>query len=1388
MAKVRTHGSREAQAPSSVATTVVTISLPTPQVELDREFAMFSEQDQLDSGTRRTIARLRGRVRRWEQLAARVVIILGESGSGKTAELAVRAATIRALGEYAFAFRLAELRGRSPQRVVGRDWELYEKWLASDREATFLMDGLDEAKLAGETLDSVLDDLGAWCRESCRRIRLVISVRPSLWDSAADMQHLRATLRMWGQSGTESDEVSVVSLLPLDLERGRKYAQARGVSNVDKFIDAVQREGLDDLMERPLDVEWLASRWIAARRFGTLREMIDANIIERLTDRRGSGRVVNLAIDRARLGAQCLSTVATLSGLTSFPVRDGANAAELRHQPVAILRDWRPDEVQGLLQLPIFDEATQASVRIHIRYVQEFLCAEWFRERLEGDILTLDQLSMLLFRKTGDVVVVPDHLKTVAAWLAVDEPHIREQLIEHAPHQLLDEGDPASLPIDTRERVLRSYAALFGDRDRSDINFNRRGLRRFAAPELAPLILELMRGVAGADVRATLLDIVAAGRLRACADLALAIATASTTDSHVRYAAIRAAAQAGTSAHRAALAAFAVDPATEDRNALGTLIAELFPEPLTAQMLRQIVARIAHLGRWNRMTRLDSVLMGEVVRRCPASERLATLDTFRQAVALSSWLQRPMLELTAAHLESAPCDVARPEVQRVLASFDNGEHAWDPTSKDLECLSEVATRSEVLRRELLRWFVHRRREVGESVTSFRLRRVPFVGRSVTAADLLWLEAEVPDVAEAAAMARNALTEHPPILEAFPKTQRKPSFPPDTILRIADHLEDLRGGHLSLLQFCTGPYMSHDDWGSIDAGRMQLELGDDRFAAIRAGLTRVWRSYQVPAPSETDTDDTPGEVVLGLIGLGLEFQNGLNATMLSADLARRAARFALWELNHFPPWFHHLMEAHPDLVMAEVTEEAIAEVRDGTGRERLMHKAFAGPPQLQSALARSFERRLLDGTLPLSAGIEPAIELLLEGRILDRPAWAIFLRDRLASARLDSKIETLLWGVEMYAAPSAALDRLHHRILSSTDADVARARDLFEKLWSWLENTGVPLDLDADALERLYIALVSLPPTGKDGSFAAPQRLRAAVIRRLEDSGANGRRVFLRLAKRTDSAFMDMRDFHLAAAGRATLGDPSAAPMSRDNAIQWMRGCEAKPTTDDGLFDIVLARLTDIATFLRASPFTYRDVFAGMGGPGPVEERYFQLWLASELQNRRARRYEIIREEEERNQKKPDMRAHVTTLRPTSIEVKVAESWSLRELRDALKFQLVGQYMGEISSHHGILVLCATRHNRTWTDSRGRRLRFDDLVDLLRADAEALIEERNREVRKLEVFVLDFRGSQRHESKKRKLSKKSSRLKTEEAASVPKRGRRAPRARAAPHDQPVPGRG
>jgi hypothetical protein len=63
-----------------------------------------------------------------------------------------------------------------------------------------------------------------------------------------------------------------------------------------------------------------------------------------------------------------------------------------------------------------------------------------------------------------------------------------------------------------------------------------------------------------------------------------------------------------------------------------------------------------------------------------------------------------------------------------------------------------------------------------------------------------------------------------------------------------------------------------------------------------------------------------------------------------------------------------------------------------------------------------------------------------------------------------------------------------------------------------------------------------------------------------------------------------------------------------------------------------------------------------------------------------------------------------------IEVKVAESWTLEQLEDALVKQLCGRYLRAKDGRHGILLLVHQKHRpRGWSRKKGTTLTFTEVV-------------------------------------------------------------------------------
>jgi hypothetical protein len=134
----------------------------------------------------------------------------------------------------------------------------------------------------------------------------------------------------------------------------------------------------------------------------------------------------------------------------------------------------------------------------------------------------------------------------------------------------------------------------------------------------------------------------------------------------------------------------------------------------------------------------------------------------------------------------------------------------------------------------------------------------------------------------------------------------------------------------------------------------------------------------------------------------------------------------------------------------------------------------------------------------------------------------------------------------------------------------------------------------------------------------------------------------------------------------------------------------------------------------------------------------QNWVADRLRLKQGRSYSIEREPIVIGEKKPDVRFRAkATDASVAMEIKVAESWTLRELENALEYQLCGRYLRANDGRHGILLLVHQgARSKGWKDTNtGRFLSFAEVMTYLTGRAE-LIASGVRDSPQPEVCAID----------------------------------------------------
>lgn len=972
-------------------------------IELNRRFFEIAfPASEPDAEERLRIDRWMGSGKTWEQvLERRYVVVLGEAGTGKSIEFKRRSALLRAAGHASCFVDLSELVSEGFD-----DSRLGTHWRKSKGEATLFLDSLDDAKLQRGTLERAFRKLCDVLGDAWSRVRIVVSCRVSDWQVSIDESAFRGVI----DSSTE-DKLLVVQIGPLEEAQVVAMATQNGVADVSAFHRAIVEKHALVFAERPRDVTWLASYWLEHERIAGLTELIEENVRQKLRD--GVKSESSLVFAIAERAALVLAGIATLQQRNSFllpdaelPVQGSATALD----PRDILVDLSAPHQRELLQLALFDEATYGRVRIHHRSVREFMAAKWLSTLVECG-LSSTYLDEVLFQQMDGSLVVPRHLAPVVSWLCLWHEPLREKVIREMPSLLLAHGDPERIRPSDRTRALRSFSERYRERHRFFESFDRTNLERFASPELADAVDELLRSSELEDELAeTLLQMAEYGRLAKCVACALKIVADGARSTRVREAAVELVGRVGTSAElsqlRAAVMAFDRCPT----DIAASLVRVLYPANLSQDQLLELLDHTEppHKSVFGGMS---YVLEHEVPGAGEASTRsslLAALVPFvvhvddkgmPEVAPGRDWLMQFIANLLAAVIvDERNTNVLSPFVLETLDIVKEWDTSGRDMSLDLDAVDDALSEVPALRRALFwhRVAVSRGRE-GVGPTRYRQLRfnraaVPLVvgdvdwlatdagsrsnirERLIAFDALLWIEPDNDDGRHAAAI--DQLVQRDPALKkrrdrvALAQPVPDPSLASYELLarsrkrgaaRVAEENRQFlnekidviaSGGNFGLSWFLFERACPPGEWGKIETDRLRKEYGDAVARAARQGWINFWRTFEPPLPHERESGSgVPNGVLLGLCGLTMEFEDGLDGSAMNEHDATLAIRYAASEFNHFPAWLAAIVTAKPSLVR-RVLEPTIVADYSYTGQQAqlgdVLAKLGAAAPEVRTA--------------------------------------------------------------------------------------------------------------------------------------------------------------------------------------------------------------------------------------------------------------------------------------------------------------------------------------------------------------------------------------------------------------------------------------------------------
>ena len=388
-------------------------------------------------------------------------VILADAGAGKTFELRAEAVRLAERGRPAFFIRIEDIDEAFGTAFEVGTPEAFEQWLSGTGDAWFFLDSVDEVRLeAPRAFETAIRAFAARIHDARQRAHVYISSRPYAWRSQTDRALIEELLpyelpvgESTGAPGAKpatatkieaaQSSLSLYRLAPLDPDDIRIFAGHRGASNIDAFIDALERTNLFVLAQLPFDLDDLLAVW---RETGSLDSRLA--VLERGLERRlapPTGTAVMLTLDKAMEGARRLAIATTLTSEANIAMPGGTGGGL---DSTRVLDDWTDDQISALLSRGVFSDAIYSMVRFRHRESRELPDDAQFAEEFI--------VSLIGGRREGGVGGnkawnTPEHLKALYVLM---HRHIRSA-------EDLNRADGGTYSPTTRDNAQEARNNLF---------------------------------------------------------------------------------------------------------------------------------------------------------------------------------------------------------------------------------------------------------------------------------------------------------------------------------------------------------------------------------------------------------------------------------------------------------------------------------------------------------------------------------------------------------------------------------------------------------------------------------------------------------------------------------------------------------------------------------------------------------------------------------------------------------------------------------------------------------------------------------------------------------------------------------------------------------------
>jgi hypothetical protein len=532
----------------------------------------------------------------------------------------------------------------------------------------------------------------------------------------------------------------------------------------------------------------------------------------------------------------------------------------------------------------------------------------------------------------------------------------------------------------------------------------------------------------------------------------------------------------------------------------------------------------------------------------------------------------------------------------------------------------------------------------------------------------------------------------------------------------------------------GHKSGNNKWGSDDLSALAKRRGATIAQVTREGCKVFWRRYRPTFPHSRPEGGGPTHgTIIGLAGISFALQDGeLDFGSVSSDEAQQMTLYAINEMSGFAPWIFELAKAHPEAVKNILCTAIVAEWEwDGPLYPGLVIYNLSWSEKDLAPLVTDHVLTCLERSEPKNYVIlESAISVVLNSTQAASRKFLWIIKKYARRSPLQSP-SFVAWNILLIQIDSIlaieTLDREVTRDRRGKNAVIAICAAFAGRSVKRLLLNTYPAFVQPDAM-KLFVPFVYRHVRREEdisrpsGGFVTPRddatRFRDTLILGFAQSGGPNvdevLQSFLRVPR-----LWHMRDYihHLRQSHEQKLA--IAEPWKAPDIRTFSKEHERDPISDEDLYYLIWQRLADLKAWVETGEDSPREEVHPED-----KENGFRRWLARRLRDKSRGRY-IVPEEWELDAKlRPDLRIAIPSASPVSLELKIADEWSLPDLLNGLEGQLVGKYLRDHRARFGFYVLVQFNRSRRWDSPDGtQRLDSDRILQILVDKAATIVNQR-----------------------------------------------------------------